>query len=170
MSVSLKAVDTVTTTEWDMFDDVRAKFKARLRDGKALICPCCDTHAMIAKHKVTPTMAHQLTMLGNNGPMTHHELQLGNNGRWRLYSLLRFWGLVGKNEMGEWYLTDCGRQFVAGKVRIPKHVFIYDNKAIGFSDEQRTFSECYEEFRLEEVFSATGTEIKHAIHANGGRP
>jgi hypothetical protein len=90
-----------------------------LMEGKAVICPCCDQHAMICKRKITDAMARQLKRMSLfNRPMSSKEIQTSTSGRERMYSLLRFWDLVEKTEESDsWSLHQEGTPFCGGKDR-----------------------------------------------------
>lgn len=164
MSVSLKTAIKIDTAGYS-FNDVCIVLRALLKKGKAVICPCCDQHAMVCKRRITVTMAYQLRrIIDNGGEMETHEIQQDTDGRQRMYSLLRHWGLIESPEPRHWMVTPLGLDFVEGKVTVPKYAFIYNNEAIAHSEEQVTFKECLETpFSLPEVFSTGEHEIKGAV-------
>jgi len=67
------------------------------------------------------------------------------------YSVLKHFGLIesrvaenGKKDSGYWKLTGAGKDFiyyVGTPPTVPKHVFLYNNKRQGFSDETTTIKE-----------------------------
>lgn len=56
---------------------------------------------------------------------------------WNNFTRLRFHGLAVKveNEAGYWLLTRRGADFLNGKVEIPKHVWVRNNKVVDHAEE-----------------------------------
>ncbi len=54
---------------------------------------------------------------------------------WRLIETLEGEREDGSTRIGYHRITDKGVAFVEGRIRVPKHVFIYDGNHLGFSDE-----------------------------------
>jgi hypothetical protein len=164
MSESLKDVKTIPTDGRTFFEIQRELQASVLDDGEAVICPCCDQHAMVCKRKITDTMARQLKRIAERGTMEAKEIQQGVNGRERMYSLLRFWGLLAAGEKHQWSATALGREFVDGGTCVPKYVYIYNNEAVSNSEELVTFEECLDApFDLPEVFSTTAKDLSDAL-------
>jgi hypothetical protein len=141
----------------------RAAFEAGVwNDG--IVCPCCDRWGKGYKRKLNAGMARalivfyritvQLTPEDGWINVTVHDLpglpRLSDALRLNLqhweYTKLSFWGLIearpnqdpnrDRDGSGIWRLTSLGVDFVRSRVSVPRHVFVLDNTARGFSDER----------------------------------
>jgi hypothetical protein len=60
--------------------------------------------------------------------------------------------LKGGQELGYWSITEKGKQFCKGELKLQKHVLIITNKMIGFSNEDTDIVESlgnhFDDFRL----------------------
>lgn len=124
--------------------------KAYLKENfeKGVNCPCCDQYVRIYRHRLNSQMAKCLIGMyrinyQQSREWVHvlNELKPSN----RMYSLMRFWGLIvasehddeflDKKASGYWKITQKGKSFVQGSLEIPKYVFLFNNKKYGESDE-----------------------------------
>ena len=88
------------------------------------------------------------------------ENNLSNSHDW---SLLKYWKLIippldnsGGQEVGLWKITDLGKQFCRGEIKVQKHVLILINKHIGFSEEETTIQESLgNHFSYDELMQAS---------------
>ena len=60
---------------------------------------------------------------------------------------LRYWGLLerakgersdGSDRVGRYRITEVGRQFVEGKIAVPKYVYLYNQRLFRLSEEMTT--------------------------------
>ena len=66
------------------------------------------------------------------------------------YAILRYWSLVEsadargavKNASGFWRLTDRGKRFAEGQLRLPKYALVFDNNVLGHEGALVTIHEC----------------------------
>lgn len=119
--------------------------KDRVEDG--VVCPCCAQFAKIYKRKLNSSMARGLLVLvrlDENGPIhipsifTAQRVCAANDG-----SLLRHWGLIeevpgvrddGSTRVGYYTVTDLGRKFAAGSVRVPAYIYLYAARLVDSND------------------------------------
>jgi len=124
--------------------------KRACRDG--VICPCCMQKAKVYKRKLNGTMAYALIQIHRYFKQPHHDgwlhvpQHLSNltttatvrGGDW---SKLRLWQLIearpgdrgdGSVRNGYYKITPTGAAFADQKWRIPQHVFIYNQEALGY--------------------------------------
>ncbi len=132
--------------------------------GDGVVCPCCDQFCKLYRRKLNSGMARALIAIAtvqNRVETQTRELDINffvetpklrfSNGE---YARLRWWGLLEQRKLrqdekesgekknsGRWRLTDKGRQFVEGKIRIPRDIFIYNNVVTGFSIEDISIHE-----------------------------
>lgn len=131
-----------------------ANFKARLKAGDQCDCPTCGRHAQIYRRKFHSSMALQLIRLYRLGGAHDyiHASQLIIHGMAGSgdFSKGKYWELIipkpAANDdpskcSGLWMLTDDGLAFVRGQLRIPREVFIFDDKVEGRSAETVNITE-----------------------------
>lgn len=123
-----------------------AKEFLRLNADEGCICPCCGQRVKFYKIKLSSGKAiHLIKMyhLTKNGNYVHALSALeANSGE---YALLRHWGLIEESKEaptedvksnGLWRITEKGKRFVVGDIRVPKRVILFDNRFLGYQDEK----------------------------------
>ncbi len=117
--------------------------------GGPVRCPCCDKAAKIYRRTLNSTMARSLIWLDRFLKKTGETwVHVPTNApRWLVKTnqlpTMTHWVLVDprpnqnpkKKSSGEWRITKRGRVFVRNGLRLPKRVHVYDDVAIGFSQE-----------------------------------
>lgn len=129
-------------------DDLRSK----LFDGAT--CECCGRHTQLYVRQITSSMALGLIKLFTEGKV--HENGNGYIHIERFFKdligvpasiradipKLRFWGLIqpegkenedGNPNSGLYKITEQGKLFVEGKILVPSHINVYNNKMYGFN-------------------------------------
>ena len=108
-------------------------------------CPCCGQLAKVYRRSITGSMAYVLILIDRHfqteTDWLHVPTYLGRvaggtaatrGGDW---AKLVHWGLLvecdavrddGSDRAGYYKITDLGKQFVRGDVRVPKYVYLYD--------------------------------------------
>jgi hypothetical protein len=83
-------------------------------------------------------MAATLVKMYRKGGWIHVEdyllsIKFKNPGDW---SLLRHWGLIVRHpdEPAIYKVTKSGERFVRGSITVKKHIFIFNQRFLGFSD------------------------------------
>jgi len=112
-------------------------------------CPCCNKLVKVYKRRLYSTMAMLLIRfyrLGYDG-FVHitKVIELTGLADYRCgdFAKLSYWGLIEeksndsteKRTSGYWKITDLGRDYCSGTVRIPSHVYLYHGECVGFSNE-----------------------------------
>lgn len=95
-------------------------------------CDHCGASMMEHRHNLSRAMAEGLKRLYEFGaPVNIKHLQLTRN-QWDNFQKLRYWGLVeksydptGKRIGGYWQITDKGKEFLSGKISLPKISWTY---------------------------------------------
>jgi hypothetical protein len=123
--------------------------------GEGCVCPCCGQIAKIYKRKLNNGMAlelialYKLSMAEQDTEYFHHtkfaKLTCGE------ISKLVYWGLTEEKPKstednsiktsGYWKITPNGKLFVENELSVQSHVYLYDAKLLGFSDERITIIE-----------------------------
>lgn len=148
--------------------EAKASMRPLLRKG--VVCPCCDRHTQMYARQITSSMGYGLVILNSydysfnnseamkrlclNSDWIHVESffkQIPNIPSSIRSDIpkLRFWGLIEPrmNEKGDcnpnsgyYRITQQGKDFVNGKVKVMSHVLIYNNKMYGFPPEAKEIS------------------------------
>jgi len=117
-------------------------------------CPCCDQLVKLYMRKISAGMAQDLVKLYSHADKYVHitsfsEVHGGD------FAKLAYWDLVAtyksdnpnSKSSGMWRVTDKGILFLERKISIPKHVYLYNQKVQGFSDDligiDATFKESF---------------------------
>lgn len=139
------------------------------------VCPCCDQLAKVYKRKLNQCMVYALLLIyraqQRNADWIHAPSYLHKNAkrgptvRGGDFAKLVHWGLIetkpesdrgdGSKRAGYYKITSKGRDFVDGKIRLPKHVFLYASAFLGFSDESTSFRDAFgEKFNYDELMAS----------------
>lgn len=127
--------------------DSISEAKEFLRENfeKGCKCPACDQFVKLYKRNLSANMARAIILISRaptinqNGWVDIRSVDLRNGD----YARLRFWGLIEqrknqdtkKKDSGIWRVTHEGMKFINDQIRVPSHVYVYDNKIIKWSDE-----------------------------------
>lgn len=143
--------------------------KQFLRDNweKGVDCPCCNRYVRRYKIKLNSAMSLFLInlykhSLHSNEPAHISEL-VNKNGKISMsYGWLRYWELAEnvKNEdpdkkgSGYWRITELGKKFASGKLRLYSHAYFYDGKSYGHTGNKITIQEALgNKFSYEELMA-----------------
>lgn len=131
-------------------EESKEYLRRHVRDPNGCTCPCCGQKVKMYSRKMNGVIARALVEFYKAHEGGFDWLQplrdldfLRSTGGSGDYAKARFWGLI-ENHMvyengkhtstGEWRLTEKGKEFVEGKVRVPKYAYVYNNKCTGLSD------------------------------------
>lgn len=134
--------------------------KAYLRENweKGIECPCCGQFVKLYSRSITSSMAYALYLIyknQKNDDWTHVQSYLKKlnipapvmSGD---ISKLKFWELLevlegerkdGSKRVGFYRVTEKGKEFIHGRISVPKHCKLYNQKFYGFSGEQIHFKD-----------------------------
>lgn len=126
--------DTTLGEAWDYL---------RNNIDKGVKCPCCTQRVAENPCTITYTMAQGLLKLYKKPRVAIHIKELGISTSGGAFAQLSKWGLIAseknydktKRTSGEWYITDKGERFVRGEIRVPKKIYIFNNKVRRESNE-----------------------------------
>ena len=120
----------------------RDLLRERVRDGER--CPCCKQLAKVYRRKLNSAMAYDAIRFyraTQPGEYAHRptvaQAAGGDAGK------LRYWKLLVEEterrddggRSGWWCLTDDGRAFVEGRLRVPKYALLYDGRLLKLEGE-----------------------------------
>jgi len=129
-----------------------AKRWLRANWDEGVHCPACGQDVKRYKRKLSSGMATALIRLyhksgGNTLEWVHiSELQPLNGGE---FAQLKRWQFIDehlnedetKRTSGTWRMTNRGIDFVRGKIKARSHVWTYNGKTVGWSDEHITIQQ-----------------------------
>lgn len=122
-------------------DFLNANYKA------GAICPCCNQHVRLYKHKLNAKQCQALIQLYHdckqieyvhvNQIEVHHQIQ-GS------FAKLEHWQLIEKKPIeaedkknsGMWKITEIGKKFVELKKNVPSHVLILNGTRRGYDGDR----------------------------------
>jgi len=165
-------------TEHTIFDgtsleDAKAFVQRHLHDGVS--CPACGQFCKVYKRPINSTMAFALCRIYQHfakypnhvwlhipqflTQVRHASLSGGDVVK------LRYWGLIervagtrddGSDRIGCYRITEVGKQFVEGRVAVPKYVYLYNQLLLRLSEEMTTIREALgEKFKYDELMRTT---------------
>lgn len=133
------------THDGDALQIARRKLLRELPEGTT--CPCCGQFAKTYKRKLNSQMARFLIGL------LHAPTDCGGWAKTRDFlpvgqkastdgTYLVHWELIErkKHHSGVYAITAKGRRFATGQIRVPRHVFLYDGRRLGFSDDSTSIT------------------------------
>lgn len=110
-------------------------------------CECCGQKMMVYRRNIRKNMIPGLIVLLDGIPRKTIELGLSEGAR-SDFTTLRFWGLIYRDlnkDRTKWMLTQRGKLFLQGKTKISKYVYIYNNQAKRYSEENVWVQDIYYE-------------------------
>ena len=137
--------------------------------GEGVTCPCCLQFCKLYRRRFNSIMGYGLIWLCQTwwygaGEWVHigsaPRFVLQNGGA---FAHLKHWNLIEEktNEhtkkrcSGWWRPTTKGQHFVERKIRVPSHVFIYNNRIEGWSDSTTDIDQALgANFNYEEVMES----------------
>ena len=139
----LPLVERGTNPDLRLLTQARKDYFAMLRDGTE--CPCCDRYGKVYRRKFTSAMARFLIAMyrldaKEPGTWVHalrdvaYKLGIGGD-----YGKTLLWRLIekrpggkddGNPDGGQYRITEKGRSFVEGRLRIEKHKFVYHDRVM----------------------------------------
>lgn len=120
------------------------------RAGAGVVCPCCDRFLKIYRRNLNSGMAHVLLRvyrffqqhkeqgwLHVSHFLREHKIQRADEAKlchWELLERRSGSRTDGSKRNGFYRLTEKGRAFCEMQIRVPKYVFLQNNKTLGYSD------------------------------------
>lgn len=142
----------MTDEDWVFADDdPLGEARAWLRKqaaAKGAKCPCCRQLAKIYRRAINSGQARILLdwwARCGTAPVKLTDAVRTPGGD---YAKLRWWGLIEDmrdrredgGSAGVWRVTDLGARFARDQTRIPRHVYVYDNRLLRVDHDGETVS------------------------------
>lgn len=156
--------DEMRSEEMRMVESLRAELRAELRKGTT--CPVCDQHAQQYRRKLNAGMAHALVVMYRVcglGFGYKPDVLSGVGAAARDESVLRFWDLMVERDKGGpdghqgwWRVTEKGKAFVTGELKVQEYVTLYNGEFTGFEGDYVGIEKCLgSKFSLRELLDVT---------------
>lgn len=110
-------------------------------------CPTCGKAVCVRRRPMNAGQGRSMIRLyqldpEGAGEFFHIPTLVGSKDREE--AKLRYWGLVEEENVvrqdggraGYWRLTQKGRRFVRGEIRVPRHVLVYNRRCLGLDDTE----------------------------------
>lgn len=139
----------------DTIQDAKNFLRQNWKEGA--ICPCCAQVTKLYARSITSSMAHALILVYLSGARGYfHAESFFKNSRCDKairgdFPKLKYFGLIepmegksddGNPNTGYYKITEKGIKFTEMTDVAPKHVYIYNNKMYGFSEEMVNIQSC----------------------------
>lgn len=151
-------------------EEAKAFVQHHLRDG--VTCPTCGQFCKVYRRKLNSTMALALVLIYRffqNNPAADWlhvasflvQVKRDSSIAGGDVVKLRYWGLLerasgersdGSDRVGRYKITDVGKQFVEGKIAVPRYVYLYNQLLLRLSEEMTTIRDALgDRFQYDEL-------------------
>ena len=116
---------------------VREEMRVLMAVGEAVTCPCCSQTAKVYSRPINAAMVAALSVVARStGGLNNRGIvsAMGKSDGASQISKLVHWGLVEQDREHNWCVTSKGRLFLAGRIKIPARILIYNNLFLGFDE------------------------------------
>jgi hypothetical protein len=154
----------------ETLEEAKAYIAANFEKGSN--CPCCNQMVKQYKYKLYDSSAVALIKLYNLTKLLAPETEFHVNQfaeksaihpRASHFAELRHWGLVqpsakdvkGKKSSGYWSITDEGKKFVEGDLKVPEMIKMFNNECYGkFGDQIDIHAALGNKFKYEDIMNS----------------
>ena len=148
LSILCKGCHYMYHNPYPGLDEVREEVMEGARSKDGIVCPVCNKFSKVYKRKLSSGMSRYLIAIVNNFDgnwVTVPNLDIYKSGVQRGdYAYLHHWDLIeekpnedsSKKNSGIWRPTERGIHFVHREIKVPTHVYLYNNTVQGFTEEQ----------------------------------
>ena len=136
-------------TPTETLEEARKRVIQNSTDAKGSTCPCCGKFVKTYRRKLHAEMARFLIKLHRKysrwqRPFSMRELFPHSNKAASDGSYLVHWGLIERTNSnnqsgapaGMYIMTEKGLRFVHGQEFVPSHVYLLNNKVVGWSNQK----------------------------------
>lgn len=100
-------------------------------------CPNCNQKIMVYRRSIRVDMLAALAKaaeFGGSFKVSYFDFNKGVNAD---FTKMKFWGLIYYMGNNVWRVSGLAYEFLAGKIKIPKYVYIYNDINQGAPDNER---------------------------------
>jgi hypothetical protein len=116
----------------------RRYVEKRIRRRQGVVCPCCHKPCKMRPGTISKPMLVALVKMYLKLESVK-DLRETNGD----YAKLRHWGLVEQIGKGRWRLTPRGREFLHGRVEVPKTAVTFNRRCYELTGRSVTVFDCY---------------------------
>lgn len=144
-------------------DEAREWLAQSVHEKSGAICPCCERFDKVYDRTINAAAVRNICLLyqytkRNGDGFYHYKDFMSGFAGWDVTKFLHL-GLVKRqandsdvtHTSGTYRITESGKSFVEGKVRIPARLTFYHNELIGTSEELRSIEELWPDFNYQEL-------------------
>lgn len=146
----------------DTLAEAKAYVRQALETGEMIECTCCTQTVKMYTRRIYRTvfLCLQVIARSDDGLLPREIMsRLAGRVSGNDHCKLAYWGLAYAGEDGRWRCTLLGRDFLSGKVRVPKFVRVFNGTVHGFSEETVSASEIAREFNLPEILDPGNLDV-----------
>lgn len=140
-------------------------------ESASYFCGVCKTAHILYRHSFRKYLATFLVRLFDAGGVAKSSELGGGNTQYTNCAKNRYWGLIVPHtneesliKKGWWEITDHGRDFVVGAVKIYHTVKVRDDEILGFEGRLISFTEALEDYAYHSDYAVQyRTEREHAV-------
>ena len=131
----------------ETLEQAKIHIKQGMSATSGVTCPCCAQLVKLYRRNLYHAPARsliQLYLLDSRDPGYYHIRNLKPDLGGSDFSKLKYWGMIlhaanddpEKNSSGMWKITEKGRLFVEGKIRVHKYAFVFNDALEDFGGPQ----------------------------------
>ena len=105
---------------------------------RVVYCPNCNQKVMVYRRSIRVDMLAALAKAAESAEsfkVSDFDFNKGVNAD---FTKMKFWGLISDMGHNTWKVSGLAYEFLAGKIQIPKYVYIYNDKNQGDPDSERS--------------------------------
>lgn len=144
--------------------EVRDLMRKEVKSVGSCVCMLCNHKTIRYKRSLNKGqyffLMHISSKFGVNSWVHYNKVKTEVNSKFESnctdYAVLSMFGLLDldttKGNDGMVKLSYDGKEFLRGKLTIPKYIYVVNNSRIGESELRVNFSKCQEKFKLVDIF------------------
>lgn len=125
-----------------------------------VVCPTCGHASAVYRIRFTRGFADNLIRVFNANRVVRSVEIAGSRVAYTVFPKLSYWGLIEKWQAsdkalakgGYWKITEKGKRFVAGLIRVPEYVLRRNNRTVGFEGDEIRLGDVDPEYQVREDF------------------
>jgi hypothetical protein len=121
-----RSFDKLTVSE------TREQIEKLAHTHKGTTCPCCTRNVKVHRRNLHATMLKALTALAQKNEPVRSMFKFSGAGD---DAKLEHWGLIEEVTRHHWQITQKGRDFLAGRIKVPRTILVYKKDFLGYESE-----------------------------------
>ena len=143
-------------------EEAKATLETQIFNGGAR-CPCCGQFAKVYHRSLNCGMVVSLIRMYRRFGLEWQHIPTTIPARSREEGKLACWGLIEDSDetredggrAGYWRVTQKGKAFILGELKVPKYINVYDGVCLGLDGEMVSIKDCLgTKFDLQELMGS----------------